>query len=70
MTPPPNPPLSAGRKEPIIAVYERFKHMDKLFCDPLIRQEGADDVNPYMVSMFAMWDAIKEYAERTRHDTE
>ena len=48
---------------PIKKVYKKYKHMDKLFCDPLIRKDYGDP-NPYLITMFDLWDAIKEFNTR------
>ena len=46
---------------PIKVVYERFKHMDKLLCDPLIRKQYNGENDPYHLTLFDLWDAIKEH---------
>ena len=49
---------------PIKVVYERFKHMDKLLCDPLIRKQYNGENDPYHLTLFDLWDAIKEHQSR------
>jgi hypothetical protein len=45
---------------PISEVYEKFKHFDKIICDPNFLKDAHDDVNYPMLLTYEMWNAIKE----------
>lgn len=46
-------------------VYEKYKHMNKLFCDEKMR---ASEANPFLITMFNLWDAIVSYVEEEEID--
>jgi hypothetical protein len=52
--------LIEQRIEPLRMVWEKYKHMDKLFSDVKIKQ---GETNPFILTMFDLWQTIKSVVE-------
>lgn len=52
-----------GFRQPIEAVYERFKHLDHLFSD----ERWLDDKRPQTHALHALWMAVRAAMEEKPH---
>lgn len=53
----PKPPSAEAKPDPIQAVYERFKHLDRLLC------EATDEDNLWLKTAAGLWLAVKAKVE-------